>query len=254
MAETASILFSRASNPTPIHPPARPGAAGTQADTCRQCGVRHLSLFSPLDEAALQSLHYRIEDVRFRAGQTLYEADTAGRSVFSIRAGVVMLERLTPQAERRILRLAGQGDVVGLEALLGQTHSSRAIALSDVAACALPAAQIQELSLGQRDFTQNLMVRWQRALDEADEWLAELSTGPARDRVLRLILKFTDYFGGSRIQLPMREDIGAMLGMTLETASRVISTLRREGLLTAHGHTEVTVDVPRVLEALRSSD
>lgn len=253
MPDIATPPLTRVSGPltTPMN---RPGSTGAQADTCRQCGVRHLSLFAALDDAALQSLHYRIEDARFRAGQTLYEADTLGRTIFSIRAGVVMLERLTPQAERRILRLAGQGDVVGLEALLGQTHSSRAIALSDVAACALPTAQVQELSLSNRAFTQHLMVRWQRALDEADEWLAELSIGPARERVLRLILKFTDYFGGSRIQLPMREDIGAMLGMTLETASRVISNLRREGLLTAHGHTEVTVDVPRVLEALRSPD
>lgn len=231
------------------------GAPGNaQAETCRQCGVRHLALFSELSDEALEGLHYRIEDVRLKPGQALYEADTPGRAVYSIRSGVVMLERLTPQGERRILRLAGMGDVIGLEALLGQTHASRAVALSDVAACALPAAQIQELCLTHRSFTQQLMGRWQRALDEADEWLAELSTGPARHRVLRLVLKFTDYFGGSRIQLPMREDIGAMLGMTLETASRVVSTLRREGLLTAHGSTEVTVDVPKVLEALRRSE
>ena len=212
-----------------------------------------MALFGSLDEAALDQLHYRIEDARFKPGEAIYESDLSGHAVHTVRAGVVMMERISPQGERRILRLAGMGDLIGLEALLGQTYSSRAVAFTDVAVCSLPTALVQELSASHPDMVRDLMTRWQRALDEADEWLAELSSGPARDRVLRLVLKFTDYFGGNRISLPLREDIGAMLGMTLETASRIVSQLRRDGLLIAHGNSEVSVDVAGVLAALKGS-
>lgn len=223
-----------------------------QADACRQCGVRHIALFGSLDEAALENLHVRIEDIRLKPGDTLYDSDIQGHSVYTVRAGVAMLERLTPNGERRIVRLAGSGDLIGLEALLDQTYSCRAVAFTDVAVCRIPAALVRELGSASPSLTQDLMSRWQRALDEADDWLSELSSGSARERVLRLVLKFTDYFGGERIALPMREDIGAMLGMTLETASRIVSQLRREGLLVTQGGTDVTVDVAGVLAALKA--
>ena len=46
----------------------------------------------------------------------------------------------------------------------------------------------------------------------------------------------------------------SLKGSLKKREQRVVSTLRREGLLTAHGSTEVTVDVPKVLEALRRSE
>jgi CRP-like cAMP-binding protein len=69
---------------------------------------------------------------------------------------------------------------------------------------------------------------------EADDWLALMSTGPARSRVARLLLHFAEAgepAGSGRVFLPGREDLGAMLAITTETASRVIATFRREGLV-----------------------
>ena len=75
------------------------------------------------------------------------------------------------------------------------------------------------------------MQRWQAALDDTDEWLTELLTGSARWRMLRLLLKLSE-FGDEKgcIWMPTRQEMGAMLDMTFETASRLISALRRENL------------------------
>ena len=74
------------------------------------------------------------------------------------------------------------------------------------------------------------MSRWQRALSEADAWLTELSTGSARQRVARLLLRLVRDRESSECDLFSREDMGAMLGITTETTSRTIAEFKRQGL------------------------
>jgi CRP-like cAMP-binding protein len=95
------------------------------------------------------------------------------------------------------------------------------------------------------------MKRWQRALDDADEWQSELTRGPARHRMLRLLLKLGETSTEARIWLPARHEMGAMLAMTLETASRLVSALRRDGILELMGAHHATVHMPRLLAALK---
>ena len=76
-----------------------------------------------------------------------------------------------------------------------------------------------------------LVARWHRAVQDADFWTRELSTGPARLRVARLMLYLAGLSADGRLHLPGREDVGAMLAVTTETASRLIADFRREGLL-----------------------
>jgi CRP-like cAMP-binding protein len=75
------------------------------------------------------------------------------------------------------------------------------------------------------------MQRWQHSVSEADAWLTELSAGPAQTRVARLLLHLAETVQSDTIYLPSREDIGAMLGMTAETASRITAGLRRKHIL-----------------------
>ena len=71
-------------------------ASGTyrpQAEVCASCSVRQFALFGALDEAALAQIHYRIADIRLEPGQTLYSAQDSGSAVFTVRRGVLRLER-----------------------------------------------------------------------------------------------------------------------------------------------------------------
>jgi CRP-like cAMP-binding protein len=75
------------------------------------------------------------------------------------------------------------------------------------------------------------MKRWQDALDKANDWLVDLSTGSARQRIARLLLMLgsTDEV---HCELMSREDMGSMLGLTMETVSRIVAEFRRSELIT----------------------
>lgn len=224
-----------------------------QARTCLDCGVRRSSLFGVLDAGALEHIHGHIADLHVQPGQRLFSANDPGLAAFTVREGVVRLERMSERGERRIVRLAGRGDLIGLESLLGQTYSSDAVACTPLKVCRLPRVMIDDLAQGHPELLRDLMKRWQAALDEAEEWLTELTAGSARWRMLRLLLKISEFGDADgRVWLPSRQQMGAMLGMTVETASRLVSALKREGVVQAADAGHARLVMPALLAALRT--
>jgi CRP/FNR family transcriptional regulator, anaerobic regulatory protein len=240
---------------TVVIPLYRRDPAHPQSAVCQACGVRQFALFGALDDAALDRIHQHIADIRIEPGQRVFSAQDPGLAVYTVRGGVVRLERVSGAGERRILRLAGRTDLIGLEAMLGQSYACDAVACTTVEVCRIPRSLIEELSRDEPQLVMDLMKRWQRALDDSEEWLSELATGPARRRMLRLLLKLSEYANPEgEVWLPMRDEMSSMLDMTVETASRIVSALRREGVIEAAGVREAKLAMPRLLEALGALD
>ena len=198
---------------------------------CEQCGIRHIVLFADLSHDDFSLIHKPIDVVSLPANAVLYSAGSSGAHVYTVREGLIKLVQYLPNGEQRIVRLLKQGDVVGMEALLGQPFKHTATVLQPVSACQIPVEVVERLNRNTPRIHRQLMTHWQRALNEADAWLTELSIGSARVRVARLLLRLTECCSDSLIYLPNREDLGAMLAITTETASRVIARFKRGGCL-----------------------
>ncbi len=204
-------------------------AAWEGASQCRNCGIRHLALFADLQEGDFTLIHEPIEDLHYKAGTVLYRPGEPPTHVFTVRSGLLKLTQYLAGGTQRIVRLLKQGDVAGLEAVLGEAYQHAAMALQPVDVCRIPVTAIQRLDTQTPRLHYQLMQRWQRALQEADTWLTELSTGTARARVARLLLRQAEASADGTFELLGREDVGAILGMTTETASRVIADYKRSG-------------------------
>ncbi len=210
---------------------------------CRDCGIRHLVLFAELQHEDFSLIHEPIDEPRFDVGDPLYRAGDPPTHVFTIREGLVKLVQYLPDGHHRIVRLLAQGDLAGKEAIVGQPQGHEAIVLEPVSACRIPVSVIKELERSTPRLHEQLMTRWQRALSTADAWLTELSTGPARARVAHLIIWLIQSCHQDDFYLPSREDMGAMLGLTTETASRVMAEFRRQGLVRILDNNRATADI-----------
>jgi CRP-like cAMP-binding protein len=212
-----------------------------QAD-CRHCALRETALFSGLREADFEKIHQPINQYTIQPGQALYHAGEAGDRMYTIRSGIVKLVQYLPDGAQRIVRLVRSADVTGLEALLKNPYEHDAIAVQPTEVCCLPISTLQVLSKDNPDLHVELLKRWQRALSEADAWLTELSTGAARERVARLLIRLVKDQDPPECMLFGREDLGAMLGITTETASRTVAEFKRQGLLTDLGGGRYRID------------
>ena len=200
---------------------------------CQKCGVRRSALFADLVEADFALLHDQIDDFDFLPGSVIYHAGAHGDWLFTVRSGAVKLVRYGVDGSQRILRILGRGDVFGLEALVGPAYDHTSIALSPVSLCRIPRPLVEQLNRETPRLQKPLLEHWHAARVEADAWLAELAAGRAdvKTRVARLLLRLGDDLEpGLAIRLSL-EDIGAILGVAPESASRALGILRRSKLL-----------------------
>ncbi|WP_058558184.1 Crp/Fnr family transcriptional regulator [Thiohalocapsa sp. ML1] len=213
---------------------------------CRNCALRTAALFGGLTEADFDQIHDPIDQYDVKPGTALYKTGDVGDYMYTVRSGSIKLVQYLPDGSQRIVRIVRSTDVLGLEALLDEGYQHDAVALQRAEVCRFPTRVVRNLSRDNPRLHHELLTRWQRALNEADAWLTELSTGSARQRVARLLLRLVRDRETSECELFSREDMGAMLGITTETASRTIAGFKRESLLVESRQNSFLLDIPNL--------
>jgi len=167
----------------------------------------------------------------------LYEQKDKIDFVYTIRSGLVKLVRFLPNGSYRIIRLLAQGDLAGIEALNGSGYLHHALVMQDTSVCRIPVKNIEQLNRQSSHLYTQLTARWQKVQRDADIWLADFTVGSSRCRMAHLLIYLARDTTEEYFFLPSRADIGALLGLTTETASRVIADFKREGVIKTHQHT-----------------
>ena len=211
--------------------PIKTESAWRGTSDCRNCGIRDMVLFADLNEQDFNLIHAPIDDLVYQSGQALYDESGKALGVFTLRKGMVKLVRVTADGRERVVRVLFPGDVVGLEALATGHYDSQAVALSEVSVCRIPLEVMHQLGANSPRLHRKLMEKWQSALKLADDWLAELNFGTAKQRVLHFIRKMHQMSDDETVLLFARDDMGAMMDLKLETVSREVTALVRAGVM-----------------------
>jgi len=198
-------------------------AAWFGLESCEKCAIRHLVLFADLTGEDFSAVHLPIEDLWLPPGNALYQQDQSAATLFTIREGLVKLEQYLPDGSCRIVSLLGQGDVAGLEATVSAAYEHNAVALLPTKVCSLPCDVVAKLS---PKLNRQLLAKWHDMVLRSHQTLRELSTGSARQRLARLFLLLAPP-SAEHCRLFNRADVGALLGITTETACRVVSDFKK---------------------------
>jgi len=201
---------------------------------CAHCHIRRLMLFSGLPDSAFDNRLQPINHIIFPPGSTLYEMGHNDGFIYSIRNGLVKLLHFAPDGNRRIVRMLGRGASVGLELLDGADgYRYTAMAVNEVDVCRIPLSTVINLQVEYPELCDQINRHLQNHLDRADEWIIALSAGPARDRVIYLLLMFDELARDTSdgVKLLGRQDMADIVGVSVETVSRIIADLKRNRLL-----------------------
>lgn len=193
--------------------------------------MQQQGLFANLNDSDFGMIHAPIDSLLHPAAAVLYDQGALAQGVYCVHAGLLKLVRFSADGRQRIVRVLRTGDVVGLEALATARYDSQAVALTEVVLCRIPVSVVHTLGANSPRLYVTLMQKWQQQLREADDWLADLNFGTARQRVCSLALKMRSAHDAAIITLFSRDDMGAMLDLKMETVSREISALVREQVL-----------------------
>lgn len=217
---------------------------------CEKCHIRYMMLFSDLPETAFNHLLHPINHFLFPAGSTLLSAGNNAKAIYSIRHGIVKLVHTAQDGTQRIVRLLGPGACIGLELLDGSsTYHYSAVGLSKIDLCKIPIETIQQLETEHPSLSKQIRNLIQEQLDLADQWIIQLGSGPAKQRVAQLLIIMSENFSdkNSAFILLSREDMAAIIGIAFENISRLIAEFKRLTVLTKTDDGLYTCD----LEALQ---
>jgi len=214
---------------------------------CERCAIRELVLFADLDKSDFMLIHDPIDEFELDVGEALYRQGDPSEAIYTLRSGLVKLVSYMADGTFRIIRIIKKGDVVGLEALDNERYFHRAVVIESASFCRIPVAQVEKLNEHSHHLSKQLTARWKRVISDADIWLSRFSSGFAKQRVAYLLLYLADGNDVAECYLPTREDIGAILGVTTETASRVIADFKRKGVITLISQYAVSVDRERLV-------
>jgi CRP/FNR family transcriptional regulator, anaerobic regulatory protein len=218
---------------------------------CLNCSLRSTALFGGLTKQDFEQMHDPVEQVDLKPGEALYKIGASGHHLFTVRSGLLKLVQYLPDGTQRIVRLMGSTDVLGLEVLLDKPYEHEAIVLRASEICRYPRQTVEHFSQTNPVFYKDLLGRWQKDLATADDWLTRLATGPAKKRMANLLLRLAED-DTNECFLFSREDIGSILSITVETASRILSEFKRLNLVTEVRSNHLQLDIEGLTELIES--
>jgi CRP/FNR family transcriptional regulator len=210
-------------------------APGSRATACESCGARALSICSAMQAEDLGRLAATRTHQSVAAGETFLNESEMATHFFNIVEGAVKVFKLMPDGRRQITGFLFAGDLLGLAFNDSYTYSAEAI--TPVKICRFPRRQLERLLDEFPKMEKRLLAMASNELAAAQEQMMLLGRKTAHERIASFLLSLARRerrFGrtGATVPLPMtRTDIADFLGLTTETASRVFTSLRKQGYI-----------------------
>jgi len=215
--------------------------------TCN-CDVEERALCAGLTPEGMRGVRSIRGNSRLAAQQTVFREGDPAEHVYTLMSGTVKLSKLLLDGRRQIIGFLFPGDFFGfgLDGVYGYT----AEAVTDVALCRFAENRLMRLAEDMPELGRRLTDRLVSELAFAQEQMLLLGRMTAREKVARFLLSLSrraERRGepATPIAVPMsRLDIADYLGLTIETVSRTLTALKREGLVALpSGHMVALRDV-----------
>ena len=180
--------------------------------------------------------------LRFSRNQEIYGQGETGGFWYKVISGTVRISKLRTDGRRHIAEFCFSGDGCGL--VNGAERSFSAESVEDVTVMRYPRAATERLSEENPAVARLLRDMTLKSLSAAQGRLMILGRMTATERVASFLLELSERNNDNRcVELPMcRCDIGDYLGTTIETVCRVLSDLKRRGVIEVFPHSIMLLD------------
>ena len=228
----------------------------TQAP-CEHCPIRYRAVCAHCESEELDELEDMKFYRRYEAGQHIVWAGDRMDFVASVVSGMAGLTQQLEDGRTQMVGLLLPSDFLGRP---GRDAAAYTVtATSDLLLCCFRRKPFEKLLRERPRVAGRLLEMTLDELDAAREWMLLLGRKTAREKIASLLgiiarrdatLKLKAPKGAVTFDLPLtREEMADYLGLTLETVSRQMSALKRDGVILLEGKRHVTIpDFDRLME------
>ncbi len=221
---------------------------------CRACEARHRGVCGALSTDQLVSLNRQSTRKRVDSGVELIGETLRTDSYSNIISGVVKLTKMMADGRQQIVGLQFAPDFLGrpFRADSGITADTA----TEVSICSFPRTMIDRMIKDTPELEHKLLEQTLKELDEARDWMLTLGRKTASEKVASFLFLIATHINpesdtdSASFELPLtRSDIADFLGLTIETVSRQMTKLRKDGVILIRNNRHMEVpDLTRLAE------
>lgn len=221
----------------------------SSSEACEDCPIRHRAVCAQCEGDELQLLESMKSYRSFKPGDPIVWAGTEFNFVASVVTGVAAISQTMEDGRRQMVGLLLPSDFLGRP---GRAHAAFDVtAATDVTLCRFERKPFEALLKSSPAVGQRLLQMTLDELDAAREWMLLLGRKTAREKISSLLAILARRQSSLDQKTPegeiafdlqiTREAMADYLGLTIETVSRQMTALRKDGVIVLTGNRHVTV-------------
>jgi len=198
-------------------------------DLCLPMGLETSDL-NRLDKVFKRSQSINRNNFLFRMGEPL-------KSIYAIRSGSFKTYLTNPDGTEQIVGFSLPGELLGMDAISEDKHTCTTKALETSSVCEIPFEQLESLAREIPNLQHQLLRLMSKEIQQDQNLMLLLAQMPAETRLASFLLGMSERlnkrgYAANEFNLSMsRGDIANLLGMAVETISRLLSHFQDDGLL-----------------------
>ncbi len=210
--------------------------------SCEQCIARQLNSMNTLTKDELKQVSACKITRSYKRGDIIFNENEMLNGVYCVREGICKLTKMSENGKDQTIKLLGEGELIGQRSIISEERTNlSAIALNDVKVCFVPKEQILSNIKSNQEFSFKVLQSLAQDLREAEDDLINMAQKTVRQRLAEALIYVSKSFGVNEdgylsVNLS-REEYASIVGTATESAIRILSQFKKEGLISTQGKT-----------------
>ncbi|MCR8645751.1 Crp/Fnr family transcriptional regulator [Paenibacillus sp. N1-5-1-14] len=165
----------------------------------------------------------------FKKKTVIYRQGTIGDGFYYLHSGLVKIVTLTPSSKERMLNIVVPGQLIGVQAVDGQTHFTTSIVAKDAVVYHFSASQFQELMTEQPELVHLIaqtIIQKMRILLFA----VQVKMRSTEAQIAMILLNLYDDFKNYDIPLS-KQELANCIGLTRITVYKILKQWKEAGII-----------------------
>lgn len=206
----------------------------------RDCQFCEAKLYAGLSRKQVNEIRGCLSHCQGGPRQMLFRAGDPSTHLYVIREGQVKLTRTDIDGHDHLLNLVGPGYFLGFDTIGNPSYSYNAETLTPTVLCRIRHSDIVRLLTEEPRVSLNVLLAVNEQLAQARNLVRVLGQKTAVEKVSALLLSLyppptngDSRNGKARVLYLSRQEMAKLLGLTVETVSRIMAELRRKNIIHA---------------------
>ncbi|MFT4861156.1 MAG: CRP/FNR family transcriptional regulator [Pseudohongiellaceae bacterium] len=206
--------------------------------SCGSCRLNELCLPIGLDKNEIHQLDEIVERNRpYKKGDHLYRQNDEFKSVYAVRSGSFKSYIVSGNGSGRVTGFYLPGEIIGMDGIASEHYANSTQSMEHSSICEIPFTQLEKLSHELPSLQHHFFAIMANEIAKDQQIHTILSSYSAEERTASFLLSLAARYSkvglsATRFHLPMtRTDIAEYLGLTVETISRIFTSLHKKGFI-----------------------